>query len=693
MSSSWWERPRTVIQTNLQVTDAKKIEPERLVASLVDECHADTLVFNVGGIYAWYPTKIPFHTINPHLEPGRDLVGEVLAECPKHDVRFIARVDFSKADDAVYHQHPEWFVRRPDGSPVIVGEPRPGAWTNLYLTCGYGPYRNAEVAVPVLQEIVERYEVDGIFLNAAEFPVCFCALCRERYHLSYGEPMPEKPEDVPRNWTAQGYLDNITTLTDAVERLAPQTPWIAGCYVGGQSDMVRLAAGTGCVLCTEPLDQFADGIRNARPRWWAGANISLAMHVGRGRRPLAIVHACSGLAWRHVSLPPAEHRFWLAQVAAFGGTIWHSLTGIPDTQYDRRILRTIADHNLLLKTVNEWTADTAPLASVAVIHSRDDVLCHAAAHTGELCGALEALTNHHLLWMLYPDDLLNVDLPKGVSVLVLPEVRALSPQVQQSLAEAVKQGLGLVVLGRTVMDGDGRPEVRSPVREVLPVKWNGHVTSDTFSAYGRFTGEWRRRFSPLLDETALIPWRGPVFVGECRERGHALVTLVPSFGPPDGVGAPPERAIIPTEETSIPLVAWHSVGKGRVVQVMGELGDLVMTYRLPDHAALLAALVRFAANGPQPVEVEGPQGLIVGAQAGAGRCVVHLVNGLGERPLSENAMLTDVIVRLPLAKGRRVQALSLYHPDGLTVEATDGVPSVTATVPGAWEAISFTWDE
>jgi len=691
MPLAWWEQPRRIVQTNLQVTDAQKIDPERLVAAIADDLHGDTLVFNVGGIYAWYPTKILFHTINPYLESGRDLVGEVLAACHARDLKFIARVDFSKADDSVYHQHPEWFVQRPDGSPVIVGEPRPGAWSNLYLTCAYGPYRNTGVAIPVLHEIVERYEVDAIFLNAAEFPLCFCASCRERYQLSHGRPMPLCPEDVPVGWTEQGYLDNISILTDAVEQVAPRIPWIAGCYVGDGRDMVTLHAHTGCILCTEPLDRFADGIHQARPRWWAGANASLAAHIARGRRPFVIVHACSGLAWRHASLPPAEHRFWLAEVAAFGGSIWHSLTGIPATQYDRRILRTVAEHNKALETVNEWVAGTTQLASVAVIHSRQGCLSNAPEHTSELCGALEALTSHHLLWMLYPDDLLGVELPKGVSLVVLPDVREISTRVQQSLVSAVQDGLGLIVMGHPGRDGNAHSPQRLPLEEILPVQWRGHVIRDTYAAYGRLTkADWWAEHAPSLSEVALVPWRGPVLVGECRERAAALLTLVPSFAPPDGVGAPPERAVIPTEQTHIPLVAAHTVGKGLVVQVMGRLGELIHTYRLPDHIALLASLARYAGRIVQPVEVEGPPGLIVGAQAEPGRFVVHLANGVGERPLARTASLNDVVVRLPMAAGGTVTAVSLRHPEGLPVHLKDGTPSVRLTLNDAWEVIHFT---
>jgi len=677
-----WQHPRRIVQTNLQVTDALTMEPARLVDSIVDELHADTLVFNVGGIYAWYPTKVPFHVVNPHLDAGRDLVREVLDACHARDVRFIARVDFSKTDDSVYHQHPEWFVQRPDGLPVVVGESRPGPWRKLYAACGYGGYRRDGVAIPVLREIVRRYEVEAIFMNGTEFALCFCGSCQERYRLVHGTPMPSRPEDIAPGWTERGFADTMETLIRTTQEIVPNVPWILGTYVGDGRDMVGLSTRTGCLLCAEPLDRFGDGVHKARPRWWAAANTSVAGGIGRGRRPMVIIHACSGLAWRHVSLPPAEHRFWLAQAAALGGSIWHSLTGMPTTQRDRRILDTVSAHNAVLERIAPWLEGTSPVASVAVAHSRSSCPPRGDRHVAELSGALDALTDHHLLWTVYPDELLDEELPQGVSVVVLAGVQSLPERIEEALVRAVNEGLGLVIL---------RPPAtqdRSPLDGILPVEWHGHAVRDTDASYGRIeAGGPLASDVPALARTQLVPWRGSVLVGKCREGAMAWLTYVPSFAPLDGAGSPPERAVIPTERTAIPLVAAQGVGKGRVVEVMGSLGDLIHTYRLPDHAEILAALVRWAANAPQPVEVDAPPGVIVGAQAAPDRVIVQLVNGVGERPLAATPPAFDVTVRVPMLAGQAVEVTSLHHPDGVPHDGE--TPSVTLRLDAGWEVVQF----
>lgn len=53
MLDKFWSHPQRIIQTNLQFQDTARIDPKELGATV--------LVFNVGGIYAWYQSDVPFH--------------------------------------------------------------------------------------------------------------------------------------------------------------------------------------------------------------------------------------------------------------------------------------------------------------------------------------------------------------------------------------------------------------------------------------------------------------------------------------------------------------------------------------------------------------------------------------------------------------------------------------------------------
>src|SRR5205085_141210 len=88
----WWmKEPVRWVQTNLRQTDAK-LDPNRLATQLAD-MRVNVLLMGMGGIAAFYPTKVPFHYSSPDLPPGTDLFGEVLNQLHARHIRIVGRYD------------------------------------------------------------------------------------------------------------------------------------------------------------------------------------------------------------------------------------------------------------------------------------------------------------------------------------------------------------------------------------------------------------------------------------------------------------------------------------------------------------------------------------------------------------------------------------------------------------------------
>jgi len=138
-----------------------RMQPEKITAE-IEQWGANALVMNAGGIYSWYHSEVPFHNINEYLPKDYDLLEAIVAACHKHGIRVFGRFDFSKAVDWTWQHHPEWFARNPDATPRIYGKERPGTWSLLMGTCVNGGYWNEEVDVPVRQEALKKYDLDGI---------------------------------------------------------------------------------------------------------------------------------------------------------------------------------------------------------------------------------------------------------------------------------------------------------------------------------------------------------------------------------------------------------------------------------------------------------------------------------------------------------------------------------------------------
>lgn len=159
---NWWNRWVGVAQANMQVHATPALDCDKMISDFAD-LGCDVVIFNAGGIYALYPTTVPYHTLNPFMN-GRGVLGEVVDAAHKHGVKIIGRVDFSLAMDSVYGHHPEWFAHDPEGQPIPWGEPRPGNYDILYYyTCLNSPYRNEAVAIPVLerQRMVSERRLSG----------------------------------------------------------------------------------------------------------------------------------------------------------------------------------------------------------------------------------------------------------------------------------------------------------------------------------------------------------------------------------------------------------------------------------------------------------------------------------------------------------------------------------------------------
>src|SRR4051794_34896482 len=103
-----------LIQTNLREIDVLS-DPDEFVNSL-KPFSADVLLLNVGGIVANYPTELEFQYRNPLLV--NDFVGEILERVHANGMRLIARFDFSRLNEAIALQHPEWLYKSAKGETV-----------------------------------------------------------------------------------------------------------------------------------------------------------------------------------------------------------------------------------------------------------------------------------------------------------------------------------------------------------------------------------------------------------------------------------------------------------------------------------------------------------------------------------------------------------------------------------------------
>ena len=628
-SVSWWKKSLRIIQPNMQVRDTDRIDPERLARQL-KEMHANTVVFNVGGIYAWYPSAVPFHHINEYLPNDRDLLEEMISAFHKEGLRFVARYDFSKADDYVYQKQPQWFVRDSQGEPEIIGAKRPGNWSLLMSTCINTGYRNEEVAVPVLKESLSKYDIDGVFFNNPGTITCQCGSCRDKYRTLFGKEMPEHRSEYERSWWSVCMRHNIELLNDTIKGIRSDIP-VLGYYNLFNERLEDRKAGTD-LLCTEPQNVLSQGHHNI-PEFWKPA---LSIKLGRSRAeeaaPLGIVHSCPGMDWRHTGLPPAEYAFWLAQIPAYGGQIWHSLTGVPDTIRDKRILKTVTEHNRKEALIASEMHGAKSLAGVALLWR--------SGKSTE--GWADGLVNRQVPFDIIPEESVDLETLNRYRAVIVPEHYPVEGDVLSCWKKYTEQGGKLIVEGR-LSGGD-----REQVAELLGIQSRFTNSERLTASYLRFEGN----DNPLqrgMEDTELIPHRGHVVYCKPAVGSQVLATLVPPFSPLESVGAPPERASMSVEQTDIPLAIYHDKGNGSVLYVPFSLSELIDECKLGEHYQLLNNIVDMAAGRERLMKVTPITGLQATLYQSGEALLLHFVNGTGRRPLANSVPLHDIEVSLPIS--------------------------------------------
>lgn len=585
----WWmDEPVRLIQTNLRETDAA-LDPARL-AQQVAEFPANTLLFGMGGIVAYYPSRVEFHYPSPHLPPGRDLFGETLREAHARGIRIIGRFDLSKTQKPAFDAHPEWFFRRANGQPVV--------YNGLYSTCINGGYYRQH-ALKILSEALERYEVDGLFFNMFGNPssdysgnpmgLCHCESCRSRFQERYKRPLPETPDADYREFLAASAREVAARIAELIHTKRPRAAFLT--YLQQYVDVIMSESNTSL---TRPL-----------PLWpySASDNVNRARNSEPSKMAFNLSMSFVDFPWRFATVPQPEIQLRLYQAMAHGAVPALNMHGTMD-QEDRRAL-------LAARPVFQWHAQHEDLyvgqesaARVLLLGSRQSAYR----------GFFRLLSEQHIPFVVSDNLVWLQSGPRAFDLVIAPE--GAPPQLDRYLRDG----------GRLLVGG-----VASPALEGLPRvvrRWSG--------VQGYFRVRDHSLF-PSLRDTNLLFLDGDYL--ELEPGPKPLLTLIP----PSRFG-PPEKVWTDKVETDKPGLLLAEFGKGRLAYIPWDIGALYYRHSSTGHASLLADLIdhllpqgrQLKTNAHPLVEIT------LMRQPGRGRALVHLVNLSGH---SQTAYFAPIEMR------------------------------------------------
>lgn len=640
----WWLTPRRMIQTNLREIDAG-MDVEAYVASL-KAAGANVVLFNVGGIVANYPSELPYHYRNPFLKG--DLTGEVVTRLHAEGLRVIARFDFSKVNERLAREHPEWLTREADGRSVPP-------YNGQVAVCLNSWYQQ-EGMLKILGEVMDRYPIDGVFFNMIGYPrrdysgrpigICQCGNCRQRFQAMFGLELPKHEKEAT---FATGKYQEFTrrTISEQFAKVNAfvkvRNPGLAICtYTEAGVDVVRKESNSA-------LDDwvYEEGFRTRLAR------------LNHPDKPLAnaAVHF-PRYPHRHASVSPDLTRKRLFGCLVNGGWLDFYCIGRFNGQEDRLGLEEVEDVFGFHAGNERWLTNTVELADIGLA-------VEGAGKTEEVRGLIGLLSQAHVSYELV--SLARSDLGQ-LPALIVPVNGSLGAEAMRRLDDYVKGGGRLLLTG-----GPVTPELKS-----LGLSAAGEVRPAEQGTYIRIRPEDKSRLKqPVLAKLDLVPLSGRLWTATMAEGGEGLLRLIPPamFGPP-------EKCYY-TNVSDLPCLYARLSERGAVVWIPWQVGTEFEAFGHTGHAALVMGALDELLKLPRRARVDAPGLVEVNHRADrAGRFEwVSLYNHSGQldRVIGAPVPIHEVAVNIvPASPVKRARLLKSGESLPLQTGA-DG--RVTCTVP------------
>ncbi len=636
----FWRKPWRIVQPNLRKIDAIGLDAGSLMDQTV-EYGANVTQISAAGIVAWYPTKLPYQRVNEYLKG--DFIGEVIEEAHKRDIKVLLRVDVTKQYDDQYEKHPDWFIHDAEGRPVRNWE--------MLATCLHGPYVQ-ECNFEILEELLDRYDLDGFNYNGYRYKDCYCDRCRAAFKEATGHDLPTKEnwnDPVWRTYVDFRYrtvVENVRRIQDFVHSRRPDAVVLVPAFItlDQPERLCRAGWGAETMLLVDVISCEAyNALGRSFPRWiyLAGEESKISRSM---EKPTKISLTYSEIfASRRSGQPAVQYTYDIMQIAAHGGNPNAALSGNFE-QDDRKSLPAIKQTFNFMKTNTEFYDGAKSVASTMLYYSQRTMDFYGRGNSREKAlfeyrGFYEALVHSHLQFDVFHDGTLTKEKLSRYNTVVLANVACLDEKELRLFDEFVAGGGNLIVSYETSLYNE-----QGEKRDRFGLDCMAFELGDVRNMVGSYLMIGDRRLLKSFGEVDLIALNGellcvePVDAKAEWRRDLAATPAVknntPEFAYWEGT----------TEEYGLHITR-H--GDGRVVYLPWSIGKLYHVQGVPEYCHLIADLID-ELNGEREVLTNVPSTVEVSLTEVEKGLVVHLLNATGHisKPLTEVIPVHDIELKI-----------------------------------------------
>lgn len=556
MNKWWLEKPMRLIQTNLREIDVLS-DPDEFVNSL-KPYSADVLLLNVGGIVANYATELDFQYRNPLLV--NDFVGEILERVHALGMRLIARFDFSRLNETIALEHPEWLYKSVKGETVNY---------NGQVHTAFNGWYQQEGSIQIMTEAVKKYPIDGVFINMHgyvthdysynHFGICQSECDRARFQQLFGHaklPQTADSQDpVYRDYEKFKQQTVAELFRRRAQAVKDVNPNVAICnYTPEGTDIFRMESNTGI---DRQLPEF---------NYSASHHVSMVMNSWEQMAVSNSAVHFVDFAMRHSAVSPHHTAARLAQDMIHGGWLDYYVIGTLNNQDDRLCMESVKElYNFHRDNEHHYTNLTS-LSEVCLIYPHNSSYYGSAK---EFQGLFRILSEQHILFDVLHDSVLDdpsasAKLGRYQAVL-LPDARNLSSAACSVLDSYVQAGGKLLATGGSSTCN----EKGTPFEEYRLASLGADRIEQTYprqqGTYFRIRPEDKERLQGFEDLDILYLY-DEFFQARCKEQSRGFLGYIPPcmFGPP-------EKCYY-TVITDTPGLIHHSYGKGSTALIPWTIG-------------------------------------------------------------------------------------------------------------------------
>ncbi|MBS1661494.1 MAG: hypothetical protein JST68_10640 [Bacteroidetes bacterium] len=517
--TTWWNRaPFRLVQTNLREIDAT-MNVDAYVQSMVD-ASASVVLLNVGGIVANYPTKLPYQFRNTYMKG--DLVGDLVSKLHAKGIRVIGRFDFSKLNEKLAAEKPEWLYVGTDGQHVN--------YNGQVHTCINGEYQQ-KYSLEILKEAITTYPLDGIFFNMVGYQtadysgvdhgICQCENCKKRFKDSTGLAVPVKADMKDPVYRQYNEFRRVTAnklfreIAAHIKRLDPAL--IIDSYSEAGVDMI--ASESGASLSPEYEWNYS-----------ATDNVKRTLGSYKDRAPSNLLIYFQAIGYRHIGTSPNLARVWMLENMLQGAPMGFVVVGTLVNYEDRVFIPVLNDLYGFHKSNEKLFTNLQPVSKIGLVRGSRN----------EYEGIIKLLTEEHILFDVIEPPALGSDrMPKKLGeyeALILGNVSDMSEHERDVIDDYVRKGGKLLTTGYTSTNDELGKPLNSIRLQSLGVAPSFGVFRQAISTYLKVSEADKAALGKdaFKDFSMMMVWSDFL---QCKPVGGAegYMRLLPGtkFGPPE----------------------------------------------------------------------------------------------------------------------------------------------------------------